>query len=146
MLFYKCYPIFNTGYVTSDKTRATCGMISIYNFLSDSFQYERKNDIGFLVARLFVNKEKHFFMEGKKQLGVLFNDFTNDTITDEHVLKIIEEAIKFSIQIDPMVPPFESMKEISVKMAIEYSLQASIASGKRLGFRVEKDVGEPDVR
>lgn len=144
-VFEPSNPVNNTGYVTNDNSVATCGMISIYNFLADSFQYERKNDTGVLVARLFVNKEKHFFLEGKKHLGVLFSDFANDIIAEDHLIKIVEESIKFSILMDPFVPPFESMKEISVNTAIEYSLQASIASGKRLGFKFEKDADDTQV-
>jgi len=34
-------------------------MISIYNFLSDSFKFNRVNDIGYLIARVFTNKENH---------------------------------------------------------------------------------------
>lgn len=136
----------SSGYVKEDRSRATCGMISIYNFLSDSFQYERKNDVGYLIARLFVNREKHFFVEGKKQLGVLFNDFPNNTVDEESLLTIIENAIQYSINIDPMIPPFELMKEISVDTAIEYSLQAGISNGKRLGFKFEKDFGDTETR
>ena len=44
-------------------------MINIYNFLSDSFVYDRERDLGYLVARVFLNKEGHFFVQGKKQLG-----------------------------------------------------------------------------
>ena len=145
-VFEPSNPINSTGYVKSDSTRATCGMISVYNFLSDSFQYERKNDVGYLIARLFVNREKHFFVEGKKQLGVLFNDFPNNIIDEESLLTIVENAIQYSISIDPLVPPFEMMKEITVDTAIEYSLQVGIANGKRLGFKFEKDLGDVDFR
>ena len=138
-IFESSNAINNSGYIKSDKTRALCGIISIYNFLSDSFRYERKNDVGNLIARIFVNRENHFIVEGKKQLGLLFNDFPNNIITEDYLLTIIENAIQYSINIDPLVPPFEVMKEISVDMAIEYSLQASITSGKRLGFKFEKD-------
>ena len=144
-IFESSNAINNSGYIKEDNTRAMCGIISIYNFLSDSFKYERKNDVGYLIARIFVNREKHFIVEGKKQFGLLFNDFPNNVINEENLLTIVENAIQFSINIDPVVPPFESMKEISVDMAIEYSLQASISSGKRLGFKFEKDIGDSDI-
>ena len=143
-VFEPSNPINSSGYVKEDSSRAACGMISIYNFLSDSFQYERKNDVGYLIARLFVNQEKHFFVEGKKQLGILFNDFPHTTISEESLLILVENAILYSINIDPMVPPFEMMKEISVNSAIEYSLQSSIATGKRLGFKFDKELGETE--
>ena len=33
-----------------------CGIINIYNFLSDSFKYNRESDLGYLVGRIFINK------------------------------------------------------------------------------------------
>ena len=52
-------------YVKEDKMRSFCGVIHVYNFLNDSFKYNRLNDVGNLVARIFVNKDKHFFVEGE---------------------------------------------------------------------------------
>jgi hypothetical protein len=40
------------------------GVVNVYNFLSDSFRYNRERDLGYLVARIFLNKEGHFFVQG----------------------------------------------------------------------------------
>jgi hypothetical protein len=32
------------------------------------------------VARLFLNKDGHFFVQGKRQLGFLYNDLANNPI------------------------------------------------------------------
>jgi len=132
------HAVMKTSYVHDDNTRATCSMISIYNFLSDSFKFERKNDVGNLVARIFINREKHFFVEGKKQLGVLFNDFGNDVLEEKTLQTIVETALLFSFDADIIVPPFEQMKAITVYQAIEYSVQSSISTSKRLGFKSEE--------
>jgi hypothetical protein len=145
LVFDPAHPIAKSSYVTGDQRNGVCGMISIYNFLSDSFKYERRNDVGQLVARIFVNHDRHFFMEGKKQLGVIFNNFSTDIITDEAVLKIIEKSIKYSIEADTLAPSFDIMKEISVNDVMEFSLLGSIASGKRLGFRLDSDPIEPVI-
>lgn len=145
LIFDSNNAIYKTSYVSKDPSRATCGMISIYNFLSDSFKYERRNDIGFLVGRVFINKDNHFFMEGKKQLGVLFNDFSTNVISEESVLAVIEKSIQYSVDLDLNVPSFDQMKEISVHDVIDYSLQASISSGKRLGFRFENNSTKPEL-
>jgi hypothetical protein len=144
LVFDENHSLYKTSYISKDHTRATCGMISIYNFLSDSFKYERINDMGFLIGRMFINREKHFFLEGKKQLGILFNDFANSIVNDESILAIVEKSIQYSIDLDLNVPPFDQMKEISVHEVIDYSLQASISSGKRLGFRFENDKPIPE--
>ena len=59
------HSIHKSSYIKDDKMRSFCGVIHIYNFLNDSFKYNRLNDIGHLVARIFVNKDKHFFVEGQ---------------------------------------------------------------------------------
>ena len=41
--------ILNSKYVKEDNLRSFCGVINIYNFLSDSLKYNRLNDEGFLV-------------------------------------------------------------------------------------------------
>ncbi len=49
-------------YVKEDPFRAYCGIINIYNFLADSFKYDRYNDVGYLIGRIFINKDNHFFV------------------------------------------------------------------------------------
>ena len=33
--------------------------------------------MGYCIGRIFINKENHYFVEGKRQLGFLYNDFMN---------------------------------------------------------------------
>ena len=73
-------------------------------FLSDSFKYNRLNDAGYLIARVFINKEKHFFVEGDKQLGMLFNDFVNQEINSTEIDKIINESMIYALNFDLQVP------------------------------------------
>jgi hypothetical protein len=145
LVFDSTHGIYKTGYVAKDPARATCGMISIYNFLSDSFKYERRNDIGYLVARMFINKERHFFLDGKKQLGILFNSFADNVVSEEAMLAVVEKSIQYSIDLDVSVPSFDLMKEISVNEVMDYSLQASISNGKRLGFQFENFKHPPEA-
>ena len=63
--------LWKTTYFKENTNRGFCGVINIYNFLSDSFKYNRMNDVGYLIARLFVNNENHFMVQGKRQLGFL---------------------------------------------------------------------------
>ena len=88
------HPVWNTTYLKDDPLRSYCGTIYIYNFLADSFKYNRVNDLGYLVARIFVNKENHFFVEGKRQSNEIVKDFAMDTISPGILRQIIETAIK----------------------------------------------------
>ena len=69
--FPPTHEIFKSKYINSDKTRSFCGVINIYNFLSDSLKYNRLNDEGVLIGRIFINKEKKFFVEGDEDLNLL---------------------------------------------------------------------------
>jgi len=70
-VFDPTHSIMKSGYVSINNSNATCGMISIYNFQSDSFKYDRRNDLGIMIARMFVNKESHFLLKEKNNLGFI---------------------------------------------------------------------------
>lgn len=140
--FENNHEIWKTSYIQQDNSRSYCGTIYVFNFLSDSFKYNRENDIGYLIARIFINKENHFFVEGKRQLGFLYNDFTNAEFNEESVRSVVESAILYSLDFDPYTPPYEQMTQLTVKDILDTSMQSRIATGKRLGFRFQVDNGE----
>ncbi len=144
-VFDPSHPVLKSGYVNADPARGTCGMISVYNFLSDSFKFDRRGDSGQLIARIFVNKEGHFFVEGRRQLGILFNDYANTVATPESIQSLIESCIVYSLDIDVIVPPMETMREITVNDAIQYTLQSAVSISKRLGFKF-RDEAETDTK
>lgn len=137
--FDKSHTIWNSSYVKEDAQRAFCGLINVYNFLSDSFKYNRTNDSGYLVARIFINKDNHFFVEGKRQLGFLYNDFASEAITPTMVKSIIESTILYSLDFDLLVPSYDSMKEVSVLDIEEMTYNMKFRTGKRLGFKFQAD-------
>ena len=55
------HQVSKSKYASEDKLRSFCGVINIYNFLSDSLKYNRLNDEGFLIGRIFINKENNEF-------------------------------------------------------------------------------------
>ena len=89
-----------------------------------------------------LKNQKHFFVEVKKQLGVLFNDFGNDVLDEKTLQAITETALLYSFDIDVIVPPFDQMANITVNDVIEYSLQGALSTGKRLGFKSEIRTGD----
>lgn len=137
--FEKSHSIWNTSYLKEDELRAYCGMINVYNFLADSFKYNRLNDVGYLVARLFLNKDLHYFVEGKRQLGFLYNDFVNEVIDNNQIRKIIESSILYSMDFDLLTPHYDTMKVVSVNEVNEVTSAMSIKTGKRLGFKFHAD-------
>jgi hypothetical protein len=121
-------------YIEEDPLRSYCGTINIYNFLADSFKYNRVNDIGYLVARLFINKENHFFVEGKKQDDEVVKDFAIDTISPGFLRQIVETAIQFCIEFDLLVPPYERVKMATVEQMRQKISHSKMSTGKRIGF------------
>ena len=131
--------IHQSNYVKQDASRSYCGIIKVYNFLSDSFKYNRNNDLGYLIARIFINAESHYFVEGKRQLGFLYNDFENSVIDQAAVKAVVESCILYAIEFDLLVPPFDAVKEITVYQKIEQMGNAAVKTGKRLGFKFQAD-------
>lgn len=112
--FDKSHQIWKNSYIKEDSTRTFCGIINIYNFLNDSFLYNRINDAGYVIGRIFVNKENHYFIEGKRQLGFLYNDFSHDIIDEKAIKSVMESTVLYCLIFDLLTPPFDSIKEVSV--------------------------------
>jgi hypothetical protein len=142
--FDKNHAVWKSSYLKSDITRSFCGIINIYNFLNDSFKYNRVNDLGYVIGRVFINRENHFFAEGKRQLGFLYNDFVNAVIDENQVKSILESTILYSLEFDLFTPPFDSIKEVSVLDMQQATESMQIKTGKRLGFRFQADSDEID--
>ncbi|HAV25237.1 MAG TPA: hypothetical protein DCX01_03570, partial [Bacteroidetes bacterium] len=60
--FDKSHALWKTAYLKEDSSRSYCGIINIYNFLADSLKYNRYDDSGYLIGRIFINKDNHFFV------------------------------------------------------------------------------------
>lgn len=126
---------WNTSYVKKDPYRAYCGVINIYNFLADSFHYNRMNDQGYLIGRIFINKEKHFLVEGKGALGHQYRDFINKSLDKNTLLEVARTAISFAIDFELLVPPYEQVQLVSVAQMNQLNDNQQLKTGKRLGFR-----------
>ncbi len=132
--FDKAHPMFKTGYIKKNELNSYCGVINIYNFLADSFKFNRMNDLGYLVARVFINREMRFFIEAKSPLGIKYNTFSNEPITLEQLKEAINDLIIFVISFDLYIPPFDAVKEVSVTEMQEKTNSISLRTGKRLGY------------
>ncbi len=140
--FDKSHLIWKGSYLKEDPSRSFCGMINVYNFLNDSFKYHRINDLGYLIGRIFINKESHYFVEGKRQLGFLHNDFNHATLDEKAVREVLESIILHCLNFDLYTPPFDSIREITVSEMQAASESMQIQTGKRLGFRFQADSDE----
>lgn len=137
--FSRNHEVMKSQYIRENPDRSYCGVIRIYNFLADSFAYQRENDLGYLIGRVFVNHERHYFIEGKRELGMLYNNFGTSVITPESVQGIIESAVEYTTNFDLLTPPYDEVKMVSVAEMEDNFDKKSLVTAKRLGFRFQAD-------
>lgn len=137
--FDREHKAWELAYIKENVARAYCGVINIYNFLSDSFLYNRQDDLGYLVARVFINGEGHFFVEGKRQRSMGVSGFGSSIISREAWLRIIETAMLYSLEFDLLVPPYDNMKIVSLAQMNDEIMKSRMRTGKRLGFGFNSD-------
>lgn len=140
--FPPSHMVHKSPYVSKQPENGYCGIINVYNFLTDSYRYHRMNDSGYLVARIFVNRERHFFVEGQQQLGFLFNDFATQQLDNAAIQNIIETALLHVIDFDLYTPPYQQVKEVSMVDMQTLSRDLRLKTAKRLGFQFSADDGE----
>ena len=137
--FDRNHKIWLLPYIKEDHTRSYCGIINIYNFLSDSFKYNRFEDLGYLVTRLFINNDNAFFVEGKRQTDYFYSNFGKHKIERDTLKDIISSAILYSLDFDLLVPPYDTVKIATVAQMNKKIEKSRMATGKRLGFKFNSD-------
>lgn len=133
-----------TKYVQDDPMREFCGLIQVYNFLSDSLKYNREQDMGYLIARVFINKDKHFFIDGKRPLSFVYSDFEKNVMNGNIINSIVEEAMLFCLNFDLLVPPVDAINFITVEQKNIMSFSSGMPTMKRLGFTMQKEDEDQD--
>ena len=137
--FNREHIIWQNSYIQKDKSNSYCGIINIYNFLTDSFKYNRNADEGYLIGRIFVNRENQYFVEGKRQMSLKHNNFGTAAIDKEAILNIVEVAVKYSLEFDLLVPPYDAVKVVSVDQLNTKIENSKMQTGKRLGYKFNSD-------
>ena len=87
-----------------------------------------------------MNRENHYFTEGKREIGLLYNNFAANLLDQKAIQTIIHSAVLYTLNFDLLTPPYDNIKEVTVA-EMQTTLDAmSISTGKRLGFRFQDDV------
>ncbi len=132
-------PMWKMPYLKQDERRGYFGIINVYDFLADSYIFNRGNDTGYLIGRMFVNFEEHFLVEGKGQLGFLFRDLEKGVLSDDVILHIVRTAFVHALEFDLFTPPYDIVQEVSVMQMQALSSSLQMKTGKRLGFKFESE-------
>ena len=120
-----------SAYVAADFRRRFFGHIMAYNFMADSIKYQRLNDPGYLVGRLLVNIENHYYLEGVQQLELPDNDMSDNTIKPEAMRLFVESAMIAAVNNDLIAPLLPEIQKISVKQKVE---NQQVSRGSKVGF------------
>ena len=137
--FNREHIIWQNSYVQRDKANSYCGVIHIYNFLTDSFKYNRNADEGYLIGRIFVNRENRYFVEGKRQITLKHSSFGAEQVTRSALLNIVETAMLYSLEFDLLVPPYDTVKIATVDQMNTKIENSKMQTGKRLGYVFNSD-------
>lgn len=136
-------PIWKTAYLEQNGANGYFGIINIYNFLAESVENNRYNDLGYLIGRIFMNHQGHFIVEGHGDLGTEFQVLGKRKLDKKSMQHIVQCAMTYAIEFDLITPLYENVVEISFAQMEAISSDLQMATGKRLGFKFsaeDKDV------
>jgi hypothetical protein len=133
--FPRNHEIWQNNYYKESPLKTYSGIINIYNFLSDSFRYNRLDDLGYLIGRIFINKDYTFFIEGRRELGFNYPAFDKNEANKENFRTMIESAIVYVLKFDLLVPPYNDVKIVTVDQMKEKINKSKLQTGKRMGFQ-----------
>ena len=133
------HAIWQNPYVQADRANSYCGVINLFNFLSDSFKFNRNADEGYLIGRIFVNRERAYFVEGKHQTSMRAMQFGQREIDREALVRILEDAVYYAVNFDLLLPPYEDLKRVTVDQFNTKLDNSKFVTGKRLGYDFNVD-------
>ena len=128
------YDYNKSEYVVAKPLRKYLGQINVYNFMSDSFEFNRLNDPGYLLARLMINYENHFIVEGDRQIGFMFQSVSGKPLENTDLNILIKLIIAQAAENDLIAPPFPKIRRITVKEKMERT--QSLGAGNKIGFQM----------
>lgn len=128
------HEVMKEPYIQEHDANRYFGQIMIYNFMSDSLRFNRVNDPGYLLARLLINHENRFIVEGEGQLGTLFSSISNPPVNEEILNTLVKLALTLAIENDLMAPPFPQVRFITLYQKMEKTQE--LGAGQKIGFRM----------
>lgn len=128
------YPIMQNDYMKENESRKFFGSILIYNFMSDSIKYNRQEDNGYLIGRMLVNIDNHFYIEGVRQLDFLFTDIEQNIISMPWLKLFIEKLILTALDTDLVGIKYGDLNKLTNYTKVNQSLQ--LGTGQKIGFQM----------
>ena len=137
--FDQAHQVHQTTYVKENNSRSFCGVINIYNFLSDSLKYNRLNDTGLLIARLFINKDTHYFFESDSKITSVSKNIFKEKLNKERLQDIVNVVMKYSLDFDLITPDINDVKVVSVNQILDVNNKHLIKTSKKMGYKLSHE-------
>ncbi len=128
-------PLWKDTYVKKDFSRGYFGVIYVYNFSAQSILQNRIGDEGGLLARIYINKENHFVVEGVQQVALRFPKIARNILTKDIFVEMLHLLFLGAVSNDLIIPPYDAVSGINVDQLNELSENLGIRTNKTLGFR-----------
>lgn len=128
------YEYNKSNYVQENPLRKYLGQINVYNFMSDSLEYNRLNDPGYLLARLLINYENYFLVEGDRQVDFMFKSASSKPLEKVDLNILINLIITQAAENDLVTPPFPKIRNITLREKLEKT--QSLGAGNKIGFQM----------
>ncbi len=132
--FDESHEVMKDPYIRAADINRYFGQIMIYNFMSDSIRFHRVNDPGYLLARLLINHDGRYIIEGEGKLGVVFSHISESAITEADLNVLVKLALTLAIENDLMAPPYTQVKFITLYQKLEKTQE--LGAGQKIGFRM----------
>lgn len=132
--FDDTHEVMKDSYIQAAEINRYFGQIMIYNFMSDSLKFHRVNDPGYLLARLLINHDGRYIIEGEGKLGVVFSHISESPITEADLNILVKLALTLAIENDLMAPPYTQVKFITLYQKLEKTQE--LGAGQKIGFRM----------
>lgn len=126
--------IMQDAYIKEKEVNRYFGQLNIYNFMSDSLKFNRINDPGYLIARVMINHENRFFVEGEGPISSLFNGISEAPISGTYLQLLVKLALTIAIENDLMAPPYQDVKFITLYQKLEHTPE--LGGGQKIGFKM----------
>jgi hypothetical protein len=127
-------PVMQDAYLHQNAINRYFGQIMVYNFMADSLKFNRINDPGYLLARLLINHEGRYVVEGDSHLAALAGKISPSPITEEELAILVKFVLTMAIENDLMAPPFPDVRFITLHQKMEKTQE--LGAGQKIGFRM----------
>jgi hypothetical protein len=127
------HPIMKEDYIKRNDVNRYFGQVMVYNFMADSLKHNRNNDPGYLLARLMINHENHFFIEGEKELEI-YRSMSEKPISHADLQEVVNIVLKMAIENDLVAPAFTQVKSITVNQKRDHTFE--LGGAHKIGFRM----------